>query len=80
MTKSQTPSASGAQFLRLVGPPIVLVAGLILWLKLSTPKVGGLEPGNRAPKIEAEGWLNGEAPGALDLAGNVVVVHAWFDT
>lgn len=33
--------------------------------------------GKPAPKIDAEGWLNGEPPAAKDRKGKVVVVEAW---
>ena len=38
---------------------------------------GGLAVGELAPAIEAQGWLNGPPPDADDLAGKVLVIHAW---
>lgn len=37
----------------------------------------GLIPKERAPTIEATGWLNGEAPTKESLAGKIVVVEVW---
>jgi peroxiredoxin len=42
------------------------------------PSTAGLRPGEIAPPIAAEGWLNGDAPGPEDLAGRVIVLDAWF--
>jgi thiol-disulfide isomerase/thioredoxin len=37
--------------------------------------MAGLAPGNPAPAVAAEAWLNGEPP---SLDGKVVVVQGWF--
>ena len=37
----------------------------------------GLAPGQPAPPIDGEGWINGPAPAPADLSGRVLVVHAW---
>ena len=66
-------------FLKIVGIPVVVVGGLILWIKLSTLQIGGITPGNNSPTISAAGWLNGDAPKPDELKGKVVVVHGWFD-
>lgn len=39
------------------------------------PAFAGLAPGNPAPQIAAEAWVNGEPP---SLDGKVVVVQGWF--
>ena len=36
-----------------------------------------LPSGSPAPKIEAEGWVNGSAPADSDLAGRVLVIDVW---
>ncbi|MEX0711784.1 MAG: hypothetical protein WD278_05510 [Pirellulales bacterium] len=36
-----------------------------------------LQPGEKAPPLKAAGWLNGPAPTADELAGNLVVVDIW---
>jgi hypothetical protein len=36
-----------------------------------------LQPGEKAPPLKAAGWLNGTAPTADELAGNLVVVDIW---
>ena len=38
---------------------------------------GGLGPGSLMPKIEAAGWINGNAPSPESLKGKVLVVDAW---
>jgi thiol-disulfide isomerase/thioredoxin len=38
------------------------------------PKMGGVAPGEAAPEIRAEGWINGEPP---QLAGRVVLLDLW---
>ena len=37
----------------------------------------GLAVGQQAPPIEAQGWLNGQAPAPGSLAGKVIFVEAW---
>jgi thiol-disulfide isomerase/thioredoxin len=51
----------------------------VLFLLYNRPvrNLGGVSTGHPLPKIEAEGWLNGEAPKASDLQGKVLVVDAW---
>lgn len=73
-------SSTIGTFLKIIGAPLLMAAGLIFWLKTSTPETGGLSPGSKAPAITAEGWQNGNAPEPRELAGKVIVVHAWFNT
>lgn len=60
---------------------IAVLGTLILawWIggNASAPPVGGLQPGQPAPQIEAQGWINGRPPAAEELQGQVVVVEAW---
>jgi len=64
--------------------PLIVVLGLIA-LGLFSSNVarrpdadsGGLAPGGSMPKIQAEGWVNGDAPTEDELRGKVVVVDAW---
>ena len=37
----------------------------------------GVSPGQKAPPIEAAGWVNGKAPTAESLAGKVIVIDCW---
>lgn len=39
----------------------------------------GLEVGAELPEVTGIGWLNGDGPKANELAGKVVVVHAFAD-
>ena len=66
-------------FLMLVGIAVVVTVAMMMWLRSGIPQspVGGLQPGNLAPVIEARGWLNGPAPAPESLAGKVLVVDAW---
>ncbi len=51
------------------------------WIKHSLQKShGGLSAGKAAPKLNAEGWLNGQAPTETPKAGTIRVVYAWFTT
>lgn len=58
---------------------LAVVLALYLWITAATPKTApsGLPPGNPAPQIAAQGWINGAAPGPDDLRGQVIVVDAW---
>lgn len=58
------------------GIDVALVATLVV--------VGCMQPPSRLlvagmplPPLEAEGWLNGDAPTAANLQGKVVVLDAW---
>lgn len=75
---------SGIHFSRIVGRglptilcPLLLLAAAGCGINVKPDPMGGLTPGETAPPIEAEGWLNGEPPSAAELAGKVVVVDAW---
>lgn len=57
---------------------LVFAAGvpfLLVGCPFFAAPMGGLAVGQQAPAITAEGWLNGQPP--PELAGKVVVVHAW---
>ena len=66
-------------FLMLVGIAVIVTVAMMMWLGSGIPQssVGGLQPGELAPVIEARGWLNGPAPAPESLAGKVLVVDAW---
>ncbi|MCH7686564.1 MAG: hypothetical protein IH899_07785 [Planctomycetes bacterium] len=66
-------------FLFFVGIAVVVTVAMMIWLQFGIPQspVGGLQPGELAPVIEARGWLNGPAPAPESLAGKVLVVDAW---
>ena len=56
--------------------------GMLFWLSSSSDFFGGtldagLEPGEPAPALVAEGWINGNSPTTKSLDGKVVVVEAW---
>ena len=58
--------------------------GMFFWLSSSPDFFGGwgtmnagLEPGDPAPALVAEGWINGNAPTPESLDGKVVFVEAW---
>lgn len=66
--------------------PLLVLAGVVLvatvlsvWIRggANATKYGGLEPGNKIPRIEALAWLNGPAPTVESLKGKVLVVDAW---
>lgn len=64
--------------------PVIFVLGLVLLGLFSSnlgqrPSVdmGGLAPGATMPRIQAEGWINGNAPTEEELRGKVIVVDAW---
>ncbi len=67
------------QFVLLV---VVVLAAILVGLPMlvqfvtEPPAVEALRPGDPVPEIRAEGWLNGE-PDPQQLAGKVLVVHAW---
>ena len=64
---------------RILPRVALLMSCVVLLVSCVFPqqKHGGLEPGKLAPKLKAEGWLNGDAPIDADLAGKVLVVDAW---
>ena len=66
-------------FLLFVGIAVIVTVAIMMWLRSGIPhsSVGGLQPGELAPVIEARGWLNGPAPAPESLAGKVLVVDAW---
>jgi len=81
---SQTePRAAHWPSLRLlILYPLVAIAAYFFAIEMfrgpEGPPTAGLRPGETAPPIAAEGWLNGEAPRPEDLAGRVIVLDAWF--
>ena len=66
-------------FLVFVGIALSVTVAMMMWFRSGIPHsaVGGLQPGELAPVIEARGWLNGPAPAPESLAGKVLVVDAW---
>lgn len=71
--------SSQSQFFRVLGCAALGTVLFVAFLLYNRPvrNLGGVSPGHPLPKIEAEGWLNGEAPKASDLQGKVLVVDAW---
>lgn len=54
---------------------LTILAGVLCCALAScSRKVGGLEPGETMPKIQAQTWINGPPP---ELKGKVVVIDAW---
>ena len=59
---------------------VVVLAALLAALVrqgIAPQRSGGMQPGHKAPPIEAAGWLNGEALTAESLAGKVIVIDCW---
>ena len=63
---------------------LIIPAAFVVWLSSSPDFFGdwgtmnaGLEPGEPAPALVAEGWINGNSPTSESLDGKVVVVEAW---
>ena len=63
--------------------PAALI-GMVIWFSSFPDFFGGwgtmdagLEPGEPAPALVAEGWINGNAPTPESLEGKVVFVEAW---
>ncbi|MDB5388021.1 MAG: Redoxin domain protein [Planctomycetaceae bacterium] len=71
--------SSQAQFFRVVGFAAVGTILFVLFLLYNRPvrSVGGIATGRTLPTIEAQGWLNGDAPKLADLQGQVLVIDAW---
>lgn len=76
---SSSPRSSRAAFLRVVLYAILGTVVFVLFLLYNrpTPRLGGANPGQQLPKLEAIGWLNGDPPRAEELRGRVVVIDAW---
>lgn len=69
---------SGDSLLVLLG--VFLLAALlaaVIRQGIGSRQTNALAPGQKAPPIEATGWLNGPAPTAESLSGKIVVVDAW---
>src|SRR6267154_2320406 len=66
----------------LVFYPLIAVVAYFFAIEMfrapREPSTAGLRPGEIAPPIGAEGWLNGTAPRPEDRAGRVIVLDAWF--
>jgi len=74
---------SRLNFLLLLGSAVVVTVAIMFLLKSGLKQepgepIGGLQPGEHAPLIEAQGWINGDAPSPNSLEGKVVVVEAWM--
>lgn len=78
MHKVSTKSPQ-AEFLRYLLYAIVGTVLFVSFLLYNRPdeKLGGAGEGQPLPKIEAIGWLNGEAPKPSELVGKVLVIDAW---
>lgn len=76
MTRSLS---SQAQFFRVLACAAIGTLLFVLFLLFNRPNknLGGIAPGNALPAIEAQGWLNGDAPQMADLQGKVLVIDAW---
>jgi len=63
----------------LIGFAVLVSLGFLAFVRwgIRPPEYGGLKPGRVAPPIQAQGWLNGQAPTLESLVGKVVVVDAW---
>lgn len=72
-----TPASRWVRLL-IVYPLVAVAAYVFVTQVLRFPKRGGLPPGISAPPLAAAGWLNGEPPSSKELAGQVVVIDAWF--
>jgi len=65
---------SGLPFSALLLIVLLLSVALGLLLRMGDPTAAVL---GSAPKIEAQGWLNGDGPTQADLQGKVIVLDAW---
>jgi len=72
--------SSGKEFTLILIAAVVLSFAFVQWFK-SPPKSasvgGGLAVGAEAPVIQADFWVQGEAPDSEELQGEVYVVVAW---
>jgi len=66
------PSNAGQVFLFLIA--LAAIVAFVPWLAM---KRGERFAVKVSPPIQAEGWLNGEAPTTESLEGKVVLMHAW---
>ncbi len=55
----------------------VLAIGFALLFRSAMMPIGSASIGQQFPPVEAAGWINGKAPSAEDLRGQVLVVDAW---
>jgi thiol-disulfide isomerase/thioredoxin len=63
---------------KVVAAAATVSAGILLYARYRPQEaLNGLGPGAAAPAIAAQGWINGPAPAAEDLAGQVLVIDAW---
>lgn len=77
---SQAPQARSRAFVGLLLIAVAIGAvslAFSLMVRRERAPRGGLGPGNRMPRIQAEGWLNGPGPTEASLKGKVLVVDAW---
>lgn len=68
-------SNAGQVFLFLVA--LAAIVAFIPWLTMRRGDRANRVAAMVGPAIQAEGWLNGEAPTTESLKGKVILVHAW---
>jgi len=83
-TFTEAPAKASTRFLKLVlVAGVVLGAGILFrsWMGgisySRNAESAGLGIGQPAPRIVAEGWINGPFPSHEELAGEVYVIEAW---
>lgn len=76
---SEQLKSSAREFTIIVICALGLSVAFVYWLKSSggLSQSGGLDVGKIAPPIEASAWVQGDAPQADSLAGEVRVLIAW---
>lgn len=70
-------NATSSRWLPTATRLAVLILGLPVIWACNSGSTRLLQPGEKAPPLKAAGWLNGPAPTADELAGNLVVVDIW---
>lgn len=74
-----SPNSARAAFFRCLVYAALGTGLFVLFLQFNRPlpRIGGKDLGQPLPKLEAIGWLNGDAPKPSNLVGKVLVIDAW---
>ncbi len=79
MTNQPAKSDLGSSFMALLIGAVIVIAAVVIYNigSKNSKQTGPLTEGKPFPELQAEGWLNGDAPTAKDLEGKVLVVDAF---